>query len=76
MRLALAVFALLGLPATAAAQANPPQGTTDYTPLYTKREAMIPMRDGVRLYTAIYAPRDTVARHPILMTRSPYSSWP
>ncbi len=76
MKRALAVFALLGLPAAAAAQAHPQRGPTDYTPLYAKHEAMIPMRDGVRLYTAIYAPRDTVARHPMLMTRSPYSSWP
>jgi hypothetical protein len=55
-----------------AASATP----TDYTPLYTKREVPIPMRDGVRLFTAVYAPSDTVPRHPILMVRTPYSSGP
>ncbi len=52
------------------------QAWTDYTPLYTKREVMIPMRDGVSLHTTIYAPRDTVTLHPILMTRTPYGSNP
>ncbi|MEJ7913533.1 MAG: CocE/NonD family hydrolase, partial [Chitinophagaceae bacterium] len=37
---------------------------------------MIPMRDGIRLYTAIYIPKDTTERHPILMLRTPYSSAP
>ncbi len=43
---------------------------------YTKREVMIPMRDGVRLFTSIYVPRDTTRRHPILLTRTPYSCRP
>jgi putative CocE/NonD family hydrolase len=70
------LLALLALPAGAAAQAPGRQAPTDLTPLYAKREAMIPMRDGVRLYTAIYYPRDTTQRHPILMRRTPYSSAP
>jgi len=74
MMRALALFALLLLPAAAGAQAQ--EAPTDYTPLYTKREVMIPMRDGVRLFTAVYAPRDTMSRHPILMMRTPYSSGP
>ena len=71
-----ALFALFALPAVAAAQVPAAPSPTDLTPLYAKREAMIPMRDGVRLYTAIYYPRDTTERHPILMTRTPYSSGP
>jgi uncharacterized protein len=43
---------------------------------YTKTESYIVMRDGVRLYTAIYAPKDTSVRYPILMERTPYSCWP
>ncbi|MDZ4666376.1 MAG: CocE/NonD family hydrolase [bacterium] len=43
---------------------------------YTKTEQYIPMRDGVKLYTAIYAPKDQLAKHPILMNRTPYSCWP
>lgn len=38
---------------------------------YKKREAMIPMRDGVCLYTAIYAPTDGL-EHPLVMQRTPY----
>jgi putative CocE/NonD family hydrolase len=43
---------------------------------YTKTEAMIPMRDGVRLYTAVYAPKDASKTWPILLTRTPYGSGP
>lgn len=43
---------------------------------YTKTEAMIPMRDGVKLYTAIYAPKDASQTWPILLTRTPYGSGP
>lgn len=38
---------------------------------YKKVEAMIPMRDGVCLYTAIYAPTDGL-EHPLVMQRTPY----
>ncbi|HEY8375230.1 MAG TPA: CocE/NonD family hydrolase, partial [Nannocystis sp.] len=43
---------------------------------YTKREVKIPMRDGVRLHTAIFAPRDTSKTYPILLKRTPYSCAP
>jgi putative CocE/NonD family hydrolase len=43
---------------------------------YTKYEYMIPMRDGVRLFTAVYVPKDTSADYPILMARTPYSCRP
>ncbi len=43
---------------------------------YTKKELYIAMRDGVRLYTAIYAPKSTKTQHPILITRTPYSIAP
>jgi putative CocE/NonD family hydrolase len=39
---------------------------------YSKREVMIPMRDGVKLFTIIYAPRDTSRQYPFLMTRTGY----
>ncbi len=38
---------------------------------YRKIEEMIPMRDGTKLYTAIYLPRDN-ERHPVIMRRTPY----
>ena len=40
---------------------------------YTKKEVYIPMRDGIRLFTSIYIPKNTTESHPILMTRTPYS---
>ena len=43
---------------------------------YTKREVMIAMRDGVRLYTAIYEPLHATAPSPVLYTRTPYSASP
>jgi putative CocE/NonD family hydrolase len=39
---------------------------------FRKVEAMVPMRDGVRLNTEIYIPRHVTAPLPILMTRTPY----
>jgi len=44
---------------------------------YIKREAYIPMRDGVRLYTAIYIPKNEQGGpYPFLMERTPYSAGP
>ena len=43
---------------------------------YTKQEIEIPMRDGIKLFTAIYAPKDQSEPHPILMVRTPYSIAP
>jgi uncharacterized protein len=43
---------------------------------YTKKEVYIPMRDGVKLFTAIYTPKDNAEKHAFLMTRTPYSCSP
>ncbi|HEU0064170.1 MAG TPA: CocE/NonD family hydrolase, partial [Flavisolibacter sp.] len=43
---------------------------------YYKIERMIPMRDGIKLFTAIYIPKDSTEKHPFLMTRTPYSCAP
>ncbi len=43
---------------------------------YTKLEQLIPMRDGVKLFTSIYAPKDTSKQYPILLMRTPYSVGP
>lgn len=43
---------------------------------YTKQEFTIPMRDGVKLFTAVYIPNDKSDLHPILMNRTPYSCAP
>lgn len=43
---------------------------------YTKHEFYIPMRDGVRLFTAVYIPKDRSGPYPILLNRTPYSISP
>ncbi len=65
MRLTLrlgVLFALVLRVAVAYAQAQ--QGS------YTKYEYMIPMRDGIRLYTAVYVPKNRPGKHPILLERT------
>lgn len=43
---------------------------------YTKTEVEIPMRDGAKLFTVIYAPKDQSVQYPILFNRSPYNVAP
>jgi len=43
---------------------------------YTKSEHYILMRDGKRLFTAVYAPKDTTQPWPILLERTPYGLAP
>ncbi|RZK77448.1 MAG: CocE/NonD family hydrolase [Pedobacter sp.] len=43
---------------------------------YTKIERSIPMRDGVKLFTAIYIPKDQNRKYPFLINRTPYTVAP
>lgn len=43
---------------------------------YVKKEQYITMRDGIRLFTSIYIPKDNTEKHPVLITRTPYSCSP
>ena len=43
---------------------------------YIKSEHMIPMRDGVKLFTSVFVPRDTTKTYPIMMKRTPYAVGP
>ena len=81
MKLALTLAGCALVLVSAAAQQTPPiapdipdrfeQPTSAYD--YTKRDVMIPMRDGVRLHTVIVAPKG--ARNaPLLLTRTPYEA--
>jgi putative CocE/NonD family hydrolase len=56
------------MPSFHAAQQMP----VNYAELFEKREVMIPMRDGVKLHTEIYSPRNSAEAVPILMVRTPY----
>jgi len=53
-----------------------PQGMTHIRRHYTKQEVLIPMRDGTRLFTAIYTPREWRRTFPILLNRTPYGVAP
>jgi putative CocE/NonD family hydrolase len=55
-----------------------PDGVASYDPVrpqadYIKRVAMVPMRDGVKLYTVIVMKKGT-ANGPILLSRTPYDA--
>jgi len=65
------VIALLWVSAIVIAQ-SPREDASDYS----KSEHQIAMRDGIKLYTAVYSPTDTSQKYPILMVRSPYGSGP
>lgn len=43
---------------------------------YTKIERYIPMRDGVKLFTSIYIPKDQSQKYPFLINRTPYTVAP
>ena len=43
---------------------------------YTKYEYRIPMRDGKRLFTAVYVPKDDSQKYPMMLHRTPYSVRP
>jgi len=43
---------------------------------YEKKEVYITMRDGVKLFTSIYSPKNNNVQHPILLNRTPYNIEP
>src|ERR1700734_2590393 len=43
---------------------------------YTRNDYRVPMRDGVQLYTVVYAPKDKAQKYPVIMNRTPYSVAP
>ena len=73
----LAVLALL-YPMVRAQQPTPDALREEYVHAhYTKYEDRIPMRDGKRLFTAVFVPKDAAAGpYPFLMERTPYSVGP
>lgn len=43
---------------------------------YTKIERSIPMRDGIKLFTAIYVPKNKGKKYPFMINRTPYTVSP
>jgi putative CocE/NonD family hydrolase len=72
---------VLLVPVAAFGQARPAAQGADtqleYTKAhYTKFDYAIPMRDGVKLFTSVYVPKDKSRTYPILLERTPYSIAP
>jgi putative CocE/NonD family hydrolase len=52
------------------------QSSDEVRAAYVKHEYQIPMRDGVKLFTSVYVPKDASQKYPILLNRTPYSVGP
>jgi uncharacterized protein len=70
---AVGALALLSAAATAQDRAEDSAYVIEH---YTKQEVSIPMRDGVKLFTSIYVPKDATKSYPIMLQRTPYSVAP
>ncbi|HJX94854.1 MAG TPA: CocE/NonD family hydrolase [Candidatus Acidoferrum sp.] len=69
---ALVLFAIASLVFVPRFGATPRRQRPDFSALFNKTEVMIPMRDGVKLHTEVYTPKNSTAPLPILMNRTPY----
>jgi uncharacterized protein len=67
---------VLFVPVFLAAQAQNEKPRFDVKANYTKYEYRIPMRDGVKLFTSVYVPKDSSRTYPFLVTRTPYTVGP
>ena len=73
----LLAVSLIGIQVSDQAIAQESSQAESYLRLhYTKSEQMIPMRDGVKLFTSVFVPRDTTKTYPIMMKRTPYNVGP
>jgi putative CocE/NonD family hydrolase len=75
-RLSSVALATLVASVLSAQQPAAPEPPNPVRAAYTKYEHMIPMRDGVRLFTSVYVPKTCAAPYPIIMQRTPYSVAP
>jgi putative CocE/NonD family hydrolase len=72
---AVATSATAATAATAAADAaDAAASQRDLRASYTKYEYRIPMRDGTKLFTVVYVPKDASRTYPFMITRTPYSA--
>jgi uncharacterized protein len=72
---ALACSALPPAPVHAAhAEESAKPAPRDLRETYTKYEYRIPMRDGTKLFTVVYVPKDASKPYPFLINRTPYSA--
>ena len=74
--LSLIFFITLSSCSDTSSTATETEGDTYVKDHYNKQEVDIVMRDGIKLHTTIYSPKDQSTTYPILMMRTPYSSKP
>jgi uncharacterized protein len=73
---------LIGLLASSAISLKPSLRAQNQRPAfnikahYLKSEHQIPMRDGIKLFTVVYAPKDRSRKYPIMLNRTTYSVGP
>lgn len=73
----LAAGVVLGVPSSfASAQQRAGVGRFQISEHYNKTEYKIPMRDGVKLHTVVFTPKNDSKKYPFLINRSPYSCRP
>lgn len=70
----LTIFPVATLAQRQPAAPNP--NAYDVKANYDKHEYRIVTRDGIKLFTSVYTPKDTTRRYPILLDRTPYSVAP
>ncbi|MGM0528864.1 MAG: CocE/NonD family hydrolase [Bacteroidota bacterium] len=54
----------------------PEDSGTALKEIYNKEEVYIEMRDGIKLFTSIYTPKEAGEKSPILLFRTPYNAEP
>ena len=70
----ISFFVLASIALAQAPQSAEVKRLVEYTRShFTKYEFRIPMRDGVKLFTSVYVPKDLSQPYPIIMQRTPYS---
>lgn len=74
--LLLLALAAVITPAARSADTTPDTNAVWLAEHYTKFEHRIPMRDGVKLFTRVYVPKDDSQAWPIMLTRTPYALKP
>jgi putative CocE/NonD family hydrolase len=72
----LLVAWLVGAPSVGAAEPQDDPNAAWLAEHYTKFEHRVPMRDGVKLFTRVYVPKDDSTNYPVLLTRTPYALKP
>ena len=75
-RTSIALLIAASVTLAAGQPVSEPAGADRVKARYTKYDFRIPMRDGARLFTSVYAPKDRSRTYPILVTRTPYSVQP